>query len=95
MDAKHEREGEPVLQLRAGNLASRGFNDEMVVLDLRTSRYLSTNPAGTVLWRALERGATRRQLVEALLAEFDVEPERAEADVDAFLQACAKRGLLG
>ena len=75
-------------------MASRGLGDEIVALDLRSSTYLSTNPAGTVLWRELERGSTRTQLVRALLDEFDVTPERAGVDVDAFLEECRKRGLL-
>ncbi len=75
-------------------MASRGLGDEIVALDLRSSTYLSTNPAGTTLWRELERGTTRTQLVRALLDEFEVTPERAGADVDTFLADCRSRGLL-
>jgi hypothetical protein len=85
---------EPSLRLRAGELASRQFEDETVVLDLKSSMYLSTNAAGTLIWQALERGTTRTQLVELLLREFDVERAQAEADVDAFLSECRKRKLL-
>lgn len=85
---------EPVLRLRDRDVAARGFSDEMVVLDLRTSTYLSTNAAGTVLWRCLEQGATRTELIAALLDEFDVDAERAAGDVDAFVSECRQRGLL-
>jgi hypothetical protein len=87
-------ETEPVLRLRAADVASRGFSDELVVLDLRSSTYLSTNPAATLLWRLLERGATRSEMVRELLAEFDVAAQRAADDVDEFLRDCSRRGLL-
>lgn len=85
---------EPTLKLRDQDVAARGLADETVVLDLRSSIYLATNAAGTVLWRRLQEGATRTQLVEALLEEFDVAPERAAADVDDFVSECRRRGLL-
>lgn len=85
---------EPRLRLRQQDVAARGFQDETVILDLRSSTYFSTNATGTVLWRELERGTTRAQLIGALLNEFEVDEERATADVDAFVADCRQRGLL-
>jgi Coenzyme PQQ synthesis protein D (PqqD) len=85
---------EPTLKLRAADLAARGFEDETIVLDLRSSTYLSTNASASVLWRELEQGATRARLIEALLEEFDVNEKRAGDDVDAFLEDCRRRDLL-
>jgi hypothetical protein len=85
---------ESVLRLRSADLAARGFQDETVVLDLRSSTYLSTNAAGSVLWRELQRGATRSELIGAVLDEFDVDGQRAAADVDAFIAECRRRQLL-
>ncbi len=47
----------------------------------------------TFLWNALERASTVRELAMALCEEFDVEPERAERDVRAFLAELGKKGL--
>lgn len=85
---------EPLLQLRTVDVAARRLADETIVLDLRSSLYLSTNAAGTVLWAELEQGTTRSRLVRALLEEFDVTGEQAARDVDAFLDDCRRRGLL-
>ncbi len=93
MSAK-SRPDEPHLKLRIADVASRAIKDETIVLDLRSSTYLSTNPAGTVLWHELEAGTTRSRLVRALLEEFEVSEEQAAADVDAFLEDCQRRGLL-
>ena len=85
---------EPHLKLRDADVAARGFKDETIVLDLRSSTYLSTNAAGTVLWNRLAQGTTRSALISALLDEFEVPPDRAADDVDAFLRDCRERGLL-
>jgi hypothetical protein len=85
---------DPHLILRTAEVASRGLEDETIVLDLRSSTYLATNAAGTILWRELEQGTTRSRLVGALIEEFEVSVERAGADVDAFLEDCRNRGLL-
>ena len=85
---------EPVLKLESSQVEWRHFGDEVVLLDLRTSTYLSTNPAATLLWRRLESGATRTHLIEALVEDYEVEPDTAAKDVDAFLEDCRRRELL-
>ncbi len=85
---------EKELRLRVGDLASRAFEEQTIVLDLRSSRYMSTNAAGTVLWHRLERGATRPELIGALCDAFGIDAETASRDVDVFLDDCGKRGLL-
>lgn len=67
------------------DLAFRVIDGEAVVLQVKTTTYFSLNPSGTVLWGTLQEGATRDALVDRLLAAFDVDRPRAEADVDALL----------
>lgn len=55
---------------------------------------LTLNEAGAVLWKALEQGGDRMTMVAALTGEYDVAPERAEADVDRFLGKLADAGVL-
>ena len=55
---------------------------------------LSLNPSATVLWRRLESGAEREDLIEALLSEYDVDREIAERDTDAFLDTLTRHGIL-
>jgi hypothetical protein len=83
-----------VLRLRAANLTWREIDGELVALEAESSRYLTANPAGTLLWRLLSGGATREQLVEALCATYGIDRERSEADVDAYLADVRAQGLL-
>lgn len=80
--------------LRRGQTAARAYEDELVVLDLRSSTYLAANAAATILWRKLTEGATREQLIGALVEEFEVDQERVGPDVDAFIAELRRRELL-
>ena len=82
------------IKLRADGLTWRAIDDEVVALDVETATYVSANPSGGIIWRALAEGATRDELVAALVAEFDIEADRAGTDVDAFLAELSERGLL-
>lgn len=68
--------------------------DLIVVLDLRTSKYLSLNPSGSVLWQLLADGSTEPDLRAALADRFGLDDAKATADVDAFLGSLRGRDLL-
>ncbi len=55
---------------------------------------VTVNETGALLWQLLQSETDRAALVAALLAEYDVTPEVAERDVDAFLARCKEAGLL-
>ena len=73
----------------------RRVEDEIVVLDKRTWNYLSLNEAGALMWERMITGAaTREALAERLVDSYDIEPERAVLDVEAFLEMLDEHGLL-
>jgi orotate phosphoribosyltransferase-like protein len=82
------------LKLREEGLSWREIDDEVVALDVETATYLSANASGRLLWRSLSAGATREELVSCLVDEFEIDTERAAADVDAFIGELSQRGLL-
>lgn len=82
------------LRLRDAAVSWREIDDEVVVLDLVRSEYLSVNASGAVLWTLLAEGTTHAALVDALVERFGVDRPRAAADVDAFLARARERRLL-
>ena len=46
---------------------------------------ITLNGTGRFLWEMLEKGAEKEEMVAALLAEYDVDAEKATASVDAFV----------
>lgn len=87
-------EKEATLRLRDEGLNWREIDGEVVVLDIERSHYLNLNATGCVLWLMLAEGATERQLVDKLIAEFAVTEPTARDDVEAFVASCRENGLL-
>lgn len=85
---------EATLRLREDDVAWREFGGEGILLDLRSSRYLSANASATLLWRLLDSGTTQAELEAALVAEFAIDERRARDDVERFLTSCRERDLL-
>ena len=55
---------------------------------------ITLNEVGAFLWKRLAEGATESQLVDALLADYEVEKEVAEKDVRAFIEKLTQAELL-
>ena len=55
-------------------------------LTLDFNGIITLNETGAFLFELLQKGADREELIDRLLAEYDVTPERAAADVDVFLE---------
>jgi coenzyme PQQ synthesis protein D (PqqD) len=75
-------------------LVSRRVGDTLIVLHAPTSRIFELNPAAAVLWDAVLAGSSAQVLERLLVGRFGVAPERAVADVAAFLAALADDDLV-
>lgn len=82
------------VKLSDGAVAWRQVEGETILLDLTASEYLAVNDSGSLLWPAIVEGTTRRELVERLLAAYELSEAQAATDVDAFLESCRARGFL-
>lgn len=83
-----------VLRLRDAELVWREVEGEIVILHQGDWEYLTVNETGALLWGKLVDGATRGQLVASLLAQYELDEQRAASDVEAFLDVLSERGLL-
>ena len=82
------------MNVRTEAVAWSNVGDEVVLMLMAESEYLSLNPSGAHLWNRLVEGATVEELVESLDDAFEVEEPTARADVDAFIAELRGRGLL-
>lgn len=80
--------------VRRADAVWRDVEGETIVLDLASSQYLGINSTGTLLWEAIAQPTTVDALVRLLVERFEIGQDRALVDVEAFLQECARRGLL-
>lgn len=70
------------------------LDDQVVVADLRSGRYLGLDGVGARVWDLVGEGATRGAIVECLAAEYDVSPDVLERDVGGLLEELAARRLI-
>lgn len=81
------------------NFVIRQVADTWVVLPLGAATLnfdgmLTLNQSGVLLWQALEKGCSKEELTQVLLAEYDVSREEASADVQEFLNTLVQAGCL-
>lgn len=83
-----------VLHLKETEIVWRSVDDEIVILHRGDWEYLTVNEAGALLWTKLAEGATRAELVSSLQAEYEIDEQRADGDVQAFLTLLSEHNLL-
>ncbi len=72
----------------------RELEGESVLLNLNTESYFGLDDVGTRMWAALTGSASIQAAYEALLAEYDVDAERLQADLRIFIDKLAELGLV-
>lgn len=76
------------------NVVSREVDGETVILDLKSGNYFGLDRVGTRVWKLLGETRSLEAVVQAMLAEFDVEEPRLRTDLEALLGELSSRGLL-
>ena len=82
------------MRVRRDDLVWQQLDDEVVVLNLRTSQYLRINETGVFLWRLLEQGMSLEGLAGALTDEYEIDETTAARDVQSLLETLDEHGLL-
>jgi hypothetical protein len=70
------------------------LDNEVVLLHAGTKEYFRLNETGQAVWRLLEQGLDVDAIVERIVAEFDVAPDTAAAEIDRLLGELAQADLL-
>jgi len=78
----------------APRIRCREVGGEAVLLDLGAGTYFGLNATGTVIWRCVEGGASLAEAEAAVTGKFDIEPQRAWADLVELVANLLERGLV-
>ena len=73
---------------------SADLSGEAAILNLKTSTYFGLNTVGASIWKLVREPKTVSQIRDAIIQEYDVEPERCEHDILELLQELSKHGLI-
>lgn len=74
--------------------AFAAVEDGAVVLHMSTKRYYSLNDTGTFVWRRLEDGIARAEIVAQVVDEYDVGIAEAEMAVTRLLDELLRESLI-
>jgi len=91
--AKKEIGPDTVLQRKPGLLFNE-IDGEVVMLSIENSEYYGMDKVGSRIWHLLENSMPFRELVEALMKEFEVTEEQCTADTLAFLRKITDKKLI-
>ena len=67
---------------------------EAAILNLKNSVYYGLDTVGARIWTLVQEPITVGAVRDAMLREYDVEPERCERDLIDLLQKLAAEGLV-
>ena len=76
------------------NQVSSDLGGEAVILHLASGTYYSLNEVGALIWSLLQQPRKVRQIVDHVVAEYDVDRDECEADLYRLLDALSREGLI-
>ncbi|MEL7976754.1 PqqD family protein [Isoptericola sp. F-RaC21] len=82
------------MRLRENGVTWQEIDGELVILDLVSSTYLTTNGSGAFVAQLLQTDRAAADLAAALVTEYGVDPAVAARDTEAFLAELRRRELL-
>jgi hypothetical protein len=82
------------MKLRGPELVWVEVQDEVVILDTRSSQYLSLNESAAKLWTALSAGASVGDMEQLLQERYGIDAETATNDVASFVGSLRERDML-
>ena len=79
---------------RSVDLMEAELGDELVALDPNVGECYGFNSVATSVWRQLEQPKSFDQLRDALLAEYEVEPDQCALELRELLDDLSMKGLI-
>jgi hypothetical protein len=70
------------------------LDGSVIVMTLADGHYFELNPVGARIWDELQEPTALPALVEALTAEYDIEPAACRAEVEVWLARMQELGLV-
>jgi len=83
---------EPVV--RRTDISSTELRGETVLLSLEQQSYFGMRATSQRIWQLLEQPRTLPQILDALLLEYEVDRQKCECDVAAFMNSLWGAGLI-
>lgn len=83
-----------VVYRRNADILSANVDDDLVMMSIQAGNYYNIGGVGTFIWELLAEPRSIDELVDGIMADYDVERERCAADVGAFVQELVRLKLI-
>ena len=80
--------------LRKAEIMTADMNGSTVMMDIETGKYYNLGDVGGEIWKLLQEPLCLNELMDKLMAQYDVSREQCETDIIPFLQQLIDSGLL-
>jgi hypothetical protein len=82
------------LRVASANVHSKIFDDEVVVLEMKSGTYFSLRGSAVDVWRLVEENASAARIAEALEARYDAPRSEIATAVNALVDELSEAGLI-
>ena len=79
---------------RALDIVATEMDGEYLIMSIEQGSYIALRDVSARIWELLEKPQTPAALVEALLGEYEVEPDTCEREVNDFLREMAECNMI-
>ena len=76
------------------SVVTRAVDGASVLLNTATGKYFTLDDVGTRAWAVLTSAPSIQAAYDALLSEYDVEPEELRRDLERLIDSLSAKGLL-
>jgi hypothetical protein len=86
--------GEETMVHRSESVLTAAVEQELVMMDIRSGRYVGLDDIASVIWQRLETPRSFGQLIDGLVADYEAERAVIAADVRTLLADMAAHGVV-
>ena len=79
---------------RSDTAMARRVDDDLVILDIPSGQYFELNDVVALLWDRLDGSHSVEDLIDVVLAEYDIDRDTASTDVEDLLGELIRAGLV-
>ncbi len=80
--------------INTAEVAAKVLDGEAILINLSTGTYYGIDKAGCRIWEMIEKGYNQREIIETVVALYDVPAERAKADIESLISELIKENLI-
>lgn len=78
----------------AETVFAQEVDGEMVLLDMESENYFGLDEVGTSIWQEMQEKETLKDVLDALLEQYEVESDMLENDLSNFVDKLVESGLV-